>query len=369
MIHTDPSKRHDFVFLFDVQDGNPNGDPDAGNLPRIDPETMLGLTTDVCLKRKIRDYAALIHKKPIFIQNEVALNTLVRNAFREIGVDPVSITLTEDEVDNEDLLKWLESRSDFAVDGNQLFYQGEEALRQNQARRLLMGPVNDENRNLSEALTSIARRMAEAAGQARQGGINREARQEAREALCKKYYDIRMFGAVLSTGLNAGQVRGPVQLTFARSIDPIVPLDLTITRQARTTSERMLKGGTEIGRKPIVPYGLYRAHGFFNPLLTDPTKVSPDDLEVLWEALEWMFENDRSAARGEMSVRGLWVFTHEAARGSAPAHRLFDLIRVRLKEGVKTPRSFGDYEVTAPTEGALEAYGYPKVNLTCLVQP
>jgi CRISPR-associated protein Csd2 len=372
MIYTDPSKRHEFVVLFDVRDGNPNGDPDAGNLPRIDPETMHGLVTDVCLKRKIRDYAAVMHKKPIFIQSEIALNTLVRDAFRKAEVDPVSITLTEEETENKDLLKWLQGRPGLTADGDQLYYQGEEALNQNRARRLLAGSLDDDNRHLREALMSLARRLAEAAGQARQGGVNREARQKAREVLYKEYYDIRMFGAVLSTGLNAGQVRGPVQLTFARSISPIIPLDLAITRQARTTSERMLTGGTEIGRKPIVPYGLYRGHGFFNPLLAaEPTGtgVGSDDLRVLWEALEWMFESDRSAARGEMCTRGLWVFTHETDRGSAPAHRLFDLIRVRLKETVKIPRSFEDYEVTAPTDGTLETYGYPKVSLTCLVRP
>jgi CRISPR-associated protein Csd2 len=331
---------------------------------------MRGLATDVCLKRKIRNYVALVQNKPIFIQSEVALNALVRDAFREAGVNPVAVALTEEEVENEGLLRWLQSRPDLTVDGNQLLYQGEEALRRNQARKLLLDGLDDENQDLRGVLESLARRLADAAGQARQGGgISREARQEACRVLCRKYYDIRMFGAVPSTGLNAGQVRGPVQLTFARSIDPVVPLDLTITRQARTTGQRMLTGSTEMGRKPIVPYGLYRAHGFFSAFLAARTGVTREDLELFWEALENMFDHDRSAARGEMGVRGLWVFTHDSARGCAPAHRLFDLIQVRLRDGVKVPRSFGDYEVSAPPEGSLESCGYPGVTLTCLVQP
>lgn len=277
-LYTDPTRRHEFVLLFDVVNGNPNGDPDAGNLPRVDPETMHGLVTDVCLKRKVRDYLQLAYNVPIFIQSRVALNTLKKEAAEEL--DP---PLTEDERSGKRPIPRLRSK------------------------------------------------------------------------LCEKYYDIRMFGAVLATGeredrLNAGQVRGPVQLTFARSIDPIVPLDLSITRKARTTEERMETGETEIGRKPIVPYGLYRAHGFYNPFLARDTGVSEEDLELFWEALTRMFEFDRSAARGEMTVRGIWIFTHENAKGNAPAHKLFALIKVRKKEGVESPRNFDDYEVIEPTE-------------------
>lgn len=277
-LYTDPTRRHEFVLLFDVVNGNPNGDPDAGNLPRVDPETMHGLVTDVCLKRKVRDYLQLAYNVPIFIQSRVALNTLKKEAAEEL--DP---PLTEDERSGKRPIPRLRSK------------------------------------------------------------------------LCEKYYDIRMFGAVLATGeredrLNAGQVRGPVQLTFARSIDPIVPLDLSITRKARTTEERMETGETEIGRKPIVPYGLYRAHGFYNPFLARDTGVSEEDLELFWEALTRMFEFDRSAARGEITVRGIWIFTHENAKGNAPAHKLFALIKVRKKEGVESPRNFDDYEVIEPTE-------------------
>jgi CRISPR-associated protein Csd2 len=260
----DPNKRHEFVLLFDVRDGNPNGDPDAGNLPRVDPETMHGIVTDVALKRKVRDYVQLTRGMPIFIQSKTALNALIAEAAQKVGAEKDS------KVPNE----------------------------------------------------------------------------KTRTELCNQYYDIRMFGAVLSTGeYNAGQVRGPMQLTFARSIDPVLPLDLTITRQARTTEERMTTGETEMGRKPIVPYGLYRSHGFYNPFLAKQTGVDSEDLALFWEALRNLFEFDRSASRGEMTVRGLWVFTHDKAYGSAPAHRLFDLIRVTKKPGIDVCRDFSDYQV------------------------
>ncbi|MGI9953346.1 type I-C CRISPR-associated protein Cas7/Csd2 [Moorellaceae bacterium AZ2] len=282
---SDPQKRYDFAFLFDVRDGNPNGDPDAGNLPRVDPETMHGLASDVSLKRKVRDYLQVTKNIPIFIQSRVALNTLIRQAGEARGI-------TESRVPNE----------------------------------------------------------------------------EVRHELCKQYYDIRMFGAVLSTGdLNAGQVRGPVQLTFARSIDPVLPLDISITRKARTTEQRMETGETEMGRKPIIPYGLYRSHGFYNPFLAEGTGISQGDLEIFWEALCNLFELDRSASRGEMHVRGIFIFRHEDKKGNAPAHRLFELIKVQRREGVETPRSFGDYVVESPPEGTLENLGFAGVTLIRLV--
>jgi len=277
MLYTDPRKRHEFVLLFDVVNGNPNGDPDAGNMPRVDPETMHGLVTDVALKRKIRNYVQITKKGQvgmrIFIQSMIALNKL-----KEEVAEKVDPPLTKEEREGKRPIPRLQSR------------------------------------------------------------------------LCAEFYDIRMFGAVLSTGdkedrLNAGQVRGPVQLTFARSIDPVLPLDIAITRQARTTEERMETGTTEMGRKPLIPYGLYRAHGYFNPYLAEQTGVTVEDLETLWEALQNLFEFDRSAARGEMNVRGLWVFTHENPKGNAHAHELFELVTVRKRDGVTTPRSFDDYEV------------------------
>ena len=284
-IYLDPTKRHEFVLLFDVVNGNPNGDPDAGNLPRVDPETMHGLVTDVCLKRKIRDFVTLTRQGQngfsIFIQSETALNTLIERAAEKVSAK------------------------------------------------------KDKKR----------------------------ANKDLRQKLIEDYYDIRMFGAVLSTGdYNAGQVRGPVQLTFARSIDPVFTLDLTITRKARTTEERMESGETEMGRKPIVPYGLYRAHGFFNPFLAEDTGVTEEDLELFWQALQQMFDFDRSAARGEMTVRGLWVFSHENRLGNAPAHELFARIQVRKRDGVESPRRFEDYEIKVDDQNLPEG-----VTLTQLV--
>lgn len=283
MVYTDPDKRHEFVLLFDAKNSNPNGDPDAGNMPRVDPETMHGVVTDVALKRKVRDYLQLTSGASIFIQSKTALNTLIEEAGQAVGAAKESKTVNE--------------------------------------------------------------------------SVQRE--------LCRRYYDIRMFGAVLSTGkLNAGQVRGPVQLTFARSIDPVLPLDVAITRQARTTEERMETGSTEMGRKPIIPYGLYRAHGYFNPFLADQTGVTPEDLGLFWEALQNLFEFDRSAARGEMHVRCLVVFTHDNAKGNAPAHKLFDLVEVRRRDGVSTPRGYDDYEVTVKQAEVPQG-----VTVSVLVEP
>ncbi len=274
-IYCDPERRHDFVLLFDVRDGNPNGDPDAGNLPRVDPETMQGIITDVCLKRKIRNYVDLLYGSDyneldhnaagygIFVRDSgVALNTKIRDAAEQLGAEK---------------------------------------------------------------------------------GKKRE-NPDIRAELCKRYYDIRMFGAVLSTGdYNAGQVRGPVQLTFARSIDPIAPLDLSITRVAITREGESKE--TEMGRKPVVPYGLYRAHGFFSPALAKQTGVSREDLRLFWEAMLHMLEHDRSAARGEMTLRGLYVFSHDSPRGNAPAHLLFERITVERANGMEAPRAFSDYRV------------------------
>lgn len=288
-----PDKRHEFALLFDATNSNPNGDPDAGNLPRIDPETMHGLVTDVALKRKVRDYLILTRETPIFIQSKVALNAL-----KEQAAENVEPPLTKEEKEGKKAIPRLQSK------------------------------------------------------------------------LCADYYDIRMFGAVLSTGdagsrLNAGQVRGPAQFTFARSVDPVLPMDISITRQARTTVERMETGSTEMGRKALVPYGLYCSYGFFNPFLAQRTGVSGDDLENLWEALSNLFEFDRSAARGQIAVQGLFVFSHDSDKGNAPSHKLLKLIEVNKKENVEAPRSIDDYNIQAPPEGPLA--DFPGVTLTRLV--
>lgn len=364
-VYLEPGRRHEFVLLFDVKNGNPNGDPDAGNLPRIDPETMHGLVTDVALKRKVRDYVASILRKPIFIQSKVSLNTLIFAAFQESGVKPLQVPLSEAEQEDEELLAWIAGKAEagFMVEGGQLLYSGE-ALKQREIARLLAEGVEEDQKDLEKKLQGLARRLADEAKNNKGKAITRETQEEARKRLCAKYFDIRMFGAVLSTGLNAGQVRGPVQFTFARSVDPILPLDLSITRIAITREADRLRKETEMGRKPIVPYGLYRAHGFFNPFLAQQTGVSQEDLEALWGALTNMFEFDRSAARGEMNVRGLFVFTHENSKGKAAAHKLFELVQVKKRDGVNSPRDYSDYEVT------IDRHRLPDgVTLTLLVEP
>lgn len=269
--------RYDFVLLFDVKDGNPNGDPDAGNLPRIDPETGHGLVTDVCLKRKIRNYVQIVKNgdsgNDIFIKEKAVLNTLI------------------DKAHEQDVVKSKE--------------KGEKT----EAARLYM---------------------------------------------CKTYYDIRTFGAVLSTGKNAGQVRGPVQLTFSRSIDQIVPLEHSITRMAVATeaeAEKQQGDNRTMGRKFTVPYGLYRCHGFVSAPLAAQTGFCEEDLELLWKSLSEMFEHDRSAARGEMTTRKLVIFKHESALGNAQAHMLFERVSILRKNGVATPRGIADYEIKINKDG------------------
>lgn len=264
--------RYDFVYIFDVKDGNPNGDPDAGNLPRIDPETGHGLVTDVCLKRKVRNFVLTCSPIPkgydIFIKEKAILNILIDEAHEQ------------EEVKAKD--------------------KGEKT-------------------------------------------------EEARRFMCRKYYDVRAFGAVMSTGKNAGQVRGPIQLTFSRSIDPVSILEHSITRMAVATEAEAEKQSGEtrtMGRKFIVPYALYRCHGFISASLAEQTGFSEDDLILFWEALKNMFEHDRSAARGQMEARKLVIFKHEGKLGNAHAHELLSLVKAAKKEGLIPPRDFSDYVVT-----------------------
>lgn len=272
--------RYDFVILFDVENGNPNGDPDAGNMPRIDPETGYGLVTDVCLKRKIRNYVETVKENDenyrIYIKDTVPLNRSDADAIKALGI-------------SEDLKAAKKSDPD------------------------------------------IDRRL--------------------RNYMCEHYYDIRTFGAVMTTfvkgALNCGQVRGPVQLSFARSVDTIIPQEVTITRVAITTEADAEKKGTEMGRKYIVPYALYRAEGYVSAnLARKTTGFSEDDLQLLWEAILNMFENDHSAARGKMAVRELIVFKHSSELGNAPAYKLFDAVTVQRKDPTTPARSYRDYTVT-----------------------
>jgi CRISPR-associated protein Csd2 len=275
-IHTDPTKRHDFVLFFDVRDGNPNGDPDAGNLPRVDPETMQGLVTDVAIKRKVRDYVDMArgeeqHYK-IYVQHGEFLVNQRKRVFGERG----------------------SGRKDVRPD-------------------------------------------------------------EGRAWMCNEFFDVRMFGAVMSMKeFNAGQVRGPVQVTFARSVSPIFQFDSTIVGPAQNEKDVNRENADDsaatnygtMGRKSTVPYGLYRAHGFFNPHFAKQTGVDEADLELLWLALQNTWDFDRSATRGQMACRGLYVFSHESSLGNAPAHALFDRIDATLREGVTAPRTIKDYQIT-----------------------
>lgn len=278
------NRRYDFVLLFDVQDGNPNGDPDAGNLPRIDPQSLQGLVTDGCLKRKIRNAIAVI-----------------------AGDRP----------------------------GCELYFQTQDAAYEKRVLNLQHQRAYD----------------ATAAKDDKEGKAKAENTAKARAWMCQNFYDIRAFGAVMTTGVNCGQVRGPVQITFARSVDPVVPLEFSITRKSVTTEDEAKKQSQKdgsitgtMGRKNTIPYGLYLCHGFINPFLARDTGFSTDDLELLWNALKGtMWEIDRSASRGLMCTRGLYVFEHDSMLGNAQAHELFDRVRINPAEVDKAPRSFDDY--------------------------
>ena len=281
--------RYEFVVLFDVENGNPNGDPDAGNMPRIDPETGYGIVTDVCLKRKIRNYVETVKENEkgyrIYIKDGVPLNRSDKEACTYLGVEPSKLKDAK--------------KADDDIDKKLLGF------------------------------------------------------------MCQNFYDIRTFGAVMTTfvknALNCGQVRGPVQLGFARSVDPIVPQEVTITRVAITTEEDAAKKGNEMGNKYIVPYGLYRCEGYVSAnLARKSTGFSEDDLELLWEAILNMFEFDRSAARGNMAVRELIVFKHDNEFGRAPAYKLFRSVNIAKKEGVVAPRCYEDYDVNVDTAAIPE---------------
>lgn len=269
--------RYEFIMLFDVENGNPNGDPDAGNMPRIDAETSLGIVTDVCLKRKIRNYVELVkdgqEEYNILVKTDRSLNSKFTSAYNELNLP------TKKKGENKDDVK------------------------------------------------------------------------KAQAYICQNYFDVRTFGAVMSTGDDpCGIVRGPVQITFARSIDPIFPQEITITRQAVTKEADMAKKETEMGKKNFVPYGLYMAEGYISAMLAQKvTGFNEDDVDLLWSSIINMFENDRSSARGKMCMRKLIVFKHDSALGNAPAQTLFDKVSVERKPEVKIPRAFSDYIINIDT--------------------
>jgi CRISPR-associated protein Csd2 len=298
--------RYDFVLIFDVKDGNPNGDPDAGNMPRLDAESGHGLVTDVSLKRKVRNFVGLVKEQDqcepvdgekrfeIYVREKAVLNHQNQRAYSALKLDVAPEEQAE------------EATESVATD----------AKKKKPAKEKRKGSADDVG--------------------------------QARAWMCQNFFDVRTFGAVMSTGVNCGQVRGPVQLTFARSVEPVVALEHSITRMAVATeaeAEKQQGDNRTMGRKHTVPYGVYVAHGFVSSFLAKQTGFGDEDLELLWQALAQMFEHDRSAARGEMSTRGLYVFKHDSELGNAPAHALFDRLQVQAKEPGAVARSFDAYAV------------------------
>lgn len=298
--------RYDFVLVFDVRDGNPNGDPDAGNMPRLDAESGHGLVTDVSLKRKVRNFVGLVKEQEerapvegekrfeIYVREKAILNHQHQRAYSALNLDAAPEEQTEEATEN------------VATD----------ARKKKPAKEKRKGSADDVN--------------------------------QARKWMCQNFFDVRTFGAVMSTGVNCGQVRGPVQLTFARSVEPIVALEHSITRMAVATegeAEKQQGDNRTMGRKHTVPYGVYVAHGFVSSFLAKQTGFGEEDLELLFQALAQMFEHDRSAARGEMATRGLYVFKHDSELGNAPAHALFDRLKVQAKVPGEVARSFDAYTV------------------------
>ncbi|MBD5418192.1 MAG: type I-C CRISPR-associated protein Cas7/Csd2 [Desulfovibrio sp.] len=295
------NNRYDFVLFFDVENGNPNGDPDAGNMPRIDPETGHGIVSDVCLKRKVRNFVDLAQEElareegknyRIYVQEKAVLNDRHAEAYTALNIP-------------------IPKKND------------------------KKGEKNAKDDDKAEKKSQLKEEEARA--------LNRW--------MCDNFYDVRTFGAVMSTEVNCGQVRGPVQFTFARSEDPVVPAEISITRMAVTNAKDVDKERT-IGRKHIVPYGLYRMEGFISAPLAEKCGFTEGDAEILWQALTEMFEHDHSAARGKMGTRKLYVFKHAKRLGNAPAQKLFDLVQCRRLDEETPPRSFADYEVTVD-EAAL----------------
>ena len=308
------NNRYDFALIFDVKDGNPNGDPDAGNMPRLDAETGHGLVTDVALKRKVRNFVALVKDQDqlepeagqkrfeIYVREKAILNHQNQRAYAALKLDAV------------------EAPAEATAEAEVPTASAEEADTKKK-------PAKKEKRKGSA-----------------------EDVVKARDWMCQNFFDVRTFGAVMSLGINCGQVRGPVQLTFARSVEPVVALEHSITRMAVATegeAEKQQGDNRTMGRKHTVPYGVYVAHGFVSSFLAKQTGFGEDDLELLWQALAQMFEHDRSAARGEMATRGLYVFKHNSELGDAPAHALFE--RIQIKKTVDVPRSFNDYAITVNT--------------------
>lgn len=350
--------RIDFVYIFDVQDGNPNGDPDAGNLPRIDAETSMGLVTDVCLKRKVRNYIQVakddLEHYGIYIREKAVLGRSHVAAFKALGYEVGKEA--REAIPTNEILEQLNCCS--LVDGLSI-----ETNDEDKNFLVVAGDVDKKDvtewvktADLSKDTISFIKKILK---NAKPKKATAEEIEGGRKWMCNKFYDIRSFGAVLSlkSAPNCGQVRGPIQLTFARSVDPIAPAEHSITRMAVATekeAEKQSGDNRTMGRKATVPYGLYVCHGFVSANLAKQTGFSEDDLNLFFEALQNMFDVDRSAARGLMSAQKLIVFRHDSVLGNAPANKLFDRVKV-VKNCAGSPRSFSDYTVTIDKEGLPEA--------------
>jgi CRISPR-associated protein Csd2 len=373
--------RYDFVLLFEVKDGNPNGDPDAGNLPRLDAETGHGLVTDVCIKRKIRNFVGitkgLTEPYDIYVKEKAVLGRAHFAAFETLGIklgEETSVAVPTELVDALEELELPEGIDKDTDEEGSTILKVSAVLDKKEAQKWL------KDAGLAKSMKDFFGRVLKDVKPRKPTAQESEA---GRAQMCKIFFDIRTFGAVLSlkTAPNCGQVRGPVQLTFARSISPVIALEHSITRMAVATEAEAEKQGGDnrtMGRKHTIPYGLYRAHGFISAHLARQTGFSEEDLNLLWQSLSQMFDHDRSAARGEMATQGLYIFKHvgtdsdgdqrkqQAMLGCAPAHKLFELIKVGQQDKDRPPRSFTDYcPVQAPPAGALQEF--PGVELIVAV--
>ena len=352
---TSIENRYDFVIFFDVKDGNPNGDPDAGNLPRVDPETGHGLVTDVCLKRKVRNYIQLAKNCAapfdIYVKEKAVLGRAHVKAFKDLGIE-----LGEESkaLISKEVYDWLDVNS--GPEGLSI-----DADEDNNTYTLIVAADADK-KEIKEWMKetkpekAVKDAITNAMKAAKSRRPNEKEVEKGRSKMCQDYYDIRTFGGVLSlkSAPNCGQVRGPVQFTFARSVDQVVPLEHSITRMAVATeaeAEKQQGDNRTMGRKFTVPYGLYRCHGFVSAPLAAQTGFNEHDLALFWDALKMMFEHDHSAARGQMATRKLIVFKHNSAMGNQPAHVLFDKVKVEARQ--KPARDFNDYTVAVPSQADM----------------
>jgi CRISPR-associated protein Csd2 len=348
--------RFDFILVFDVQDGNPNGDPDAGNLPRVDPETGRGLVTDVCLKRKVRNYVQLIKAGTdgnglsgfeIYVKEKAVLGDAHFKAFDELGISTGEVSRKDIPEELKSVFEELSLPDGLSIEEGDVEDRHVLVVAADADKKAIQQWLKDEKPS-----QNVATLIKAALKDAKPRKPTAEETERGKGQMCKDYFDIRTFGAVMSlkSAPNCGQVRGPVQMTFARSVEPIVTLEHSITRMAvatRAEAEKQSGDNRTMGRKHTVPYGVYVAYGFVSPHLANQTGFTEEDLSVFWKALTDMFEHDRSAARGLMTTQGLVVFKHDSALGNASAHKLFDLVKVvRQTDSSMPARSFADYKIS-----------------------